>query len=169
MKIARSVIKKSVIFFVISMLAILSACESKANITSKDVPEKNRISTPTDRVIYTDEELQEESSIIAKVQVMDELSSKNSLTDYSEEYKMVTRFCSVRSVRILELIKGDGELSVGDEIQVQEDCAIYEADGEYFQETMDDILPLQKGQTYILYIDDGGATMNGKPAILNIR
>ena len=142
------------------------ACQKQAKITLEDVPDENMISTPTDSVVYTEEELNEESSVIAKVEVMDELSSENSLTDFSEEYGMVTRFCAVRSVRLLELYKDDGKLSVGDEFKVQESCAIYEADGEYFQETMDEILPLKKGETYILYVDDGADTMSGEPGIL---
>lgn len=157
--------KKLFIFTMICIILVLCACQKQVYITSEDVPEENKISTPTDRVIYTDEELQAESSIIAKVEVMDELSSENSLTEFSKEYGMVISFCAVRSMRILDIYKNDGELSVGDEFQVQEDCAIYETDGEYFMETMDDILPLQKGEIYLLYLDDGSDTMSGKPRL----
>lgn len=100
---------------------VLCACQKQTHITSDDVPEENKISTPTDRVIYTDEELQTESSIIAKVEVLDELSSENSLTEFSKEYGMVIRFCAVRSVRVRDVYKSDGELSVDDEFQIQED------------------------------------------------
>lgn len=132
-----------------------------------DVPEHNRISSDTDCVIYTDEELETEASIIAKVEVLDELSSKNSLKEYHKGYGMVIRFCAVRSVRILEVYKDNGKLSAGDEFQVQESCAIYEQDGEYYYETMDDIQPLKKGAEYILYLDSGADNMSGKPAIMS--
>lgn len=161
--------KKLVICSMICIIMVLCACQKKTHITSEDVPEENKISTPTDRVIYTDEELQIESSVIAKVEVMDELSSENSLIEFSKEYGMVINFCAVRSVRVLDVYKSDGELYVADEFQIQEDCAIYKTNDEYFQETMDDILPLQKGQTYLLFLDDGADTMSGKPAIMSFK
>ncbi len=133
----------------------------------EDVPEDNRISSDTDSVIYTRKEMENEASIIVKVEVLDELSSKNSLTEYHEGYGMVIRFCALRYVRILEVYKNNGDLSVEDEFQVQESCAIYEQDGEYYYETQDDIPPLKKGTKYTLYLDNGIENMSGKPAIMN--
>ena len=63
--------------------------------------------------------------------------------------------------------KDNGKLSAGDEFQVQESCAIYDQDGEYYYETMDDIQPLKKGAEYILYLDSGADNMSGKPAIMS--
>ncbi len=169
--------KKYIIMVVILAIAAISGTsiyfgiQNNEKFISKtiyleDVPEHNQISSDTDCVIYTDEELETEASIIAKVEVLDELSSKNSLKEYNEGYGMVIRFCAVRSVRILEVYKDNGDLSVGDEFQVQESCAIYEQDGEYYYETQDDIQPLKKGAEYTLYLDDGIDNMSGKPAIM---
>lgn len=170
--------KKHIIMFAILVLsAILGigfyfGVKINAKFISKtiyleDIPEHNRISSYTDSVIYSGKELEREASIIAKVKVLDELSSKNSLTDYHQGYGMVVRFCAVRSVRILEIYKDNGKLSVGDEFQVQESCAIYGQDGEYYYETMDDIQPLKKGAEYTLYLDSGADNMSGKPAIMS--
>lgn len=161
--------KLSVLCFMFCLQLFFCSCGKDAKITSSDIPNENKISIQTDKVIYTDEELKEESAIIAKVEVLDELSSENSLTDYNEEYGMVIRFCAVRSVRVLEVYKNDRELAVGDELQIQESCAIYEMDGEYYQDTMDDIPPLQKGNTYILFLDDGTENMSGKPSIISCQ
>lgn len=163
---------KCIIFLFIFIQVILCACgsnEQQAKITSADIPKENKLSYVAEFVTFPYEELKEESSIIAKVEVLDELSSENSLTDYNEEYGMVIRFCAVRSVRILEVYKSDGELSAGDELQIQESCAIYEMDGEYYQDTMDDTPPLQKGDTYILFLDDGTENMSGKPSIISCQ
>lgn len=161
--------KLSVLCFMFCLQLFFCSCGKDAKITSSDIPNENKISIQTDKVIYTDEELKEESAIIAKVEVLDELSSENSLTDYNEEYGMVIRFCAVRSVRVLEVYKNDRELAAGDELQIQESCAIYEMDGEYYQDTMDDIPPLQKGDTYILFLDDGTENMSGKPSIISCQ
>lgn len=172
----RNKVNKYFIFLVICMQVIFCACgkltnqeeqEIQTKITSADVPQENEISSCGDYATFPYEELKEEAEIIAKVEVLDELSSENSLTGYSEEYGMVVRFCAVRSVRALEVYKGDGELSDGDEFQVQESCAIYESDGEYYQEIINDVPPLQKGETYILFLDQGSENMSGKPTIIS--
>lgn len=151
---------------------VLCACgsnEQQAKVTSADIPKENKLSCVAEFVTFPYEELKEESAIIAKVEVLDELSSENSLTDYNEEYGMVIRFCAVRSVRVLEVYKNDRELAAGDELQIQESCAIYEMNGEYYQDTMDDTPPLQKGDTYILFLDDGTENMSGKPSIISCQ
>lgn len=162
---------------VISLAAILGisiyfGIQKNANFSDKiiylkDVPENNRISSDTDSVIYSRKELETEASIIVKVEILDELSSKNSLIEYHEGYGMVIRFCAVRSARILEVYKDNGKLSDKDEFQVQESCAIYEQDGEYYYEVQDDVPPLEKGTKYILYLDDGIENMSGRPAIMS--
>lgn len=165
-------ISKFLILSCTYMQIILCACgsnEQQAKVTSADIPKENKLSCVAEFVTFPYEELKEESSIIVKVEVLDELSSENSLTDFSEEYGMVIRFCAVRSVRVLEVYKNDRELSAGDELQVQESCAIYKMDGEYYQDTMDDTPPLQKGDTYILFLDDGTENMSGKPSIISCQ
>lgn len=167
----KSKIKKSIVLSWILCLQILfCACggqKTQAKVTVDDIPKENRFSADAEYITYQYEELKEEAVTIAKVEVLDELSSENSLAEYYEEYGMVVRFCAVRSVRALEVYKTNGDLSAGDEFQVQECCAIYEMDGEYYQDTLDDTPPLQKGETYLLFLNNGGTdTMSGKPGII---
>jgi hypothetical protein len=169
-------VNKYFIFLFICMQLVFCACgkqtdqenqEIQTKITSADVPQKNKISSDAEYVTFSYEELKNEAAIVAKVEVLDELSSENSLINYNEEYGMVVSSCAVRSVRVLEVYKNNGELSEGNEFQVQESCAIYELDGEYYQETMDDTPSLEKGETYILFLDDGKESMSGKPSIVS--
>lgn len=167
----KSKIKKGMVLSWILCLPIFfCACagqKTQVKVTLDDIPRENRLSADAEYITYQYEDLKEEAVTIAKVEVLDELSSENSLAEYYEEYGMVVRFCAVRSVRALEVYKTDGDLSAGDEFQVQECCAIYEIDGEYYQDTLDDTPPLQQGETYLLFLNNGGAdTMSGKPGII---
>lgn len=169
MKIIKRHWKKSILYFLLCLQLCIFSCGKSVKVTSADIPKENKLSCVAEFVTFPYEELKEESAIIAKVEVLDELSSENSLTDYDEGYGLMIRFCAVRSVRVLEVYKNDRELAVGDELQVQEPCAIYKLDGEYYQDTMDDTPPLQKGDTYILFLDDGTENMSGKPSIISCQ
>lgn len=172
----RNKLNKYFIFLVICMQITICACgkpgnqenkDIQAKITSADILQENKVSSDMDFVTFSYEELKEEAAIVAKVEVLDELSPENSMTNYSEEYGMVISSCAVRSVRALEVYKSNGDLSAGDEFQVQESCAIYELNGEYYQDTVNDVPPLQKGETYILFLDQGTENMSGKPSIIS--
>lgn len=172
----RNKINRFFVFLVICMQITFCACgkpvnqeneEIQTKIISVDVPQKNIISSDMDFVTFSYGELKAEAAIVAKVEVLDELSPENSITNYSEEYGMVISSCAVRSVRVLEVYKSNGDLSEGDELGVQESCAVYESDGEYYQERVNDVPPLQKGGTYILFLDHGTENMSGKPSIIS--
>lgn len=131
-----------------------------------NIPKDKRISFDKDVTTYSYEELKERASTIVKVEILDELSSDNSLIEEQEENGM-DKFCAVRSVRALEIYKNTGELSVGDEFQVEECCTVYEQDGEYYQKTINHTPSLEKGGTYILFLDDGADSISGNPCIIS--
>lgn len=132
-----------------------------------NIPKDKRISFDKDFTTYSYEELKEKASTVVKVEILDELSSDNSLTDKQEEIDEIDKFCALRSVRALEIYKNSGELSAGDEFQVEECCAVYEQEGKYYQKTINHTPSLEKGKTYILFLDDGVDSLSGNPRLVS--
>ncbi len=130
-----------------------------------NIPKDKRISFDADFTTYSYEELKEKASTIVKVEILDELSSENSLTEKQENE--TDNFCAVRSVRALEIYKNSGELSTGDEFQVEECCTVCEQDGEYYQKTLNHTPPLEKGGTYVLFLNDGENSQSGNPRMVS--
>lgn len=116
---------------------------------------------------YTYEELKENADVIVKVKVLDDLTSGNSLADYENETGWVIRFCSARSVQVLELYKNETELSVGDTFLVQQEAAIYLSNGEYFMNSLNGEMPMLRDNTYILYLQKADTSMSGELVIMS--
>lgn len=166
MKTKRTMKTLSILFLCTQIFLCACGVQKAQKVTANDIPAENKLSADAEYITYQYEDLKEAAVTIVKAEVLDELTSENSLSEYDEDYGMVVRFCAVRSLRALEVYKGD--LSAGDEFQVQECCAIYEVDGEYYQDTLDDTPPLRQGGTYILFLN-GGDTMSGKPGIIGCK
>ncbi len=116
---------------------------------------------------YTYEELKESSDAIAKVKVLDDLTSENSFADYDDENGWVIRFCSARSVQALEFYKNETDLWVGDVFRVQQNAAIFPSNGEYFMDSLNGEEPLVRGETYILYLQKDSIAMSGELVIMS--
>lgn len=139
--------------------------QSSEKISSADIAKENKVSVDGDYVTYDYKELKENASAIVKVEVLDELSSSNSLVDYNASFATPVRFCAARSVKVSEVYKSGIGLHAGDVISVQEGSAICKENDTYMQLTLDGTPPLEKGETYILFLEDGD-TMSSYPAIM---
>ncbi len=141
---------------------------TEITITESDIPDENKVSALAEYATYNYEGLKDKAVSIVKVEVLDELSLENSMVDCNEESGFPMRFCAVRKAEVLEVYKGDEELKPGDTISVQENTAIYEYNGEYYQTSIDDVQSLQKGGRYILFLNSG-KNMSGNPGIVGCK
>ncbi len=168
--------------FMISVFCIaalnLAACAgssdnlSKTSAETKDVNVVYLKDLTQDQIFYSDgdfvdftyDELREHAVSVVKAEVTDDLTSANSMSHMDED-GCVTSFCSVRTVKLLDVYKDSVGYSAGDEIKVQDWAAIFEENGEMH---MDSYVsePLIKGNTYILYLENG-STMSGNPCIIS--
>lgn len=164
--------KKSLFLGIAFLLMGICGCGGKENttvVTSDDIPKENVVSADAEFITYEYEELKDRAAAIIKVEVLDELTSSNSMSEYSDVLQGVVSFCSMRKVKVLDVYKDNNSgLSVGDEIEIQDDSAIYEENGEYYQDTLDDTPALEKGSVYLIFLSDGD-TMSGKPAIISCQ
>lgn len=135
-------------------------------ITVADIASDHQLSSDALYWEFSYEELQEKADVIAKVQVLDELSSANSYTQ-ADENGLIASFCSAREVQPLEFYKNSIGLDESQPFLVQEDAAIYLSNGEYFYDSLNDQTPLVKGDTYILYLQKQDNAIEGTLVIMS--
>lgn len=149
--------KKHYLLFTFLLCLTATACGSSQRaqedtaVTLADISSDHRVCSDAVYWEFSYEELQEKADVIARVQVLDELSSANSYTK-SDENGLIASFCSARQVQPLEIYKNTIGLDEDQPFLVQEDAAIYLFNGEYYYDSLNDQTPLAKGDTYILYL-----------------
>ena len=150
--------KKSITLFLLATMGCsLLACGKQDAATSStavgmnDISPENKISSDAAYWGYSFEELQEEADVIARVSVVDELTSENSYTQ-TDDSGLVSYAGSLREVKPLEIYKDNIGLNMDKTFLVQDDAAIYLSNGEYYYEALNDAIPLVKDDTYLLYL-----------------
>ncbi len=133
-------------------------------VSLKDLTQDQIFYSDGDFVDFTYEDLKKHAVSIVKAEVTDELTSENSMSHMDED-GYVTSFCSVRTVKLLDVYQDSAGYSAGDEIKVQDWSAIFEENGEMHMDSYGP-KPLIKGDTYILYLENG-STMSGSPCIIS--
>ncbi len=138
-----------------AMCCCLISCNKKQAdkevVKLDDISQNHRINSDAVYWPFSFDELQEEADVIARVQVMDELTSDNTHVQKDDEGH-VALVCSAREVKLLEAYKDTIGLTADSTFLVQDDAGIYLSDGEYIYSTINDAVPLVKGDTYILYL-----------------
>lgn len=148
---------KKAIYLIMSILLVftLGACNNKAK-NQEDVSHQG------DLIEYNYQELKAESKIVVKVEVMDDLSEKNSVIEYDpDDPETIIESYSLRKVKVIESFKSDRKVSQGDVLKVIESAAIH--DGQYLH--LEEYEKMEKGNTYILFLSD--ETESGELSIIS--
>lgn len=150
----------------IAMLLVVAVCCSCSDLnlngkTIEDIP------VICDFVKQDYEELKADAKIIAKVEVLDDLSEDSGIVEKSGE--SILSFVSKRSIRVLEYYKNTPNQEAT-EMVVLENAAII--DGKYFHPEGCDAL--EKGNIYILFMSDETASglfsiMNGIDGMVDLK
>ena len=112
------------------------------------------IAISADMEYFEYDELNSYAQIIARVEVLDDLTETNSIPVYADEDKsIVVAAIAKRKIKILEYYKND-ENCADAEMEVLECAAI--VDNCYYHN--EGYSPLEKGQTYILYMSNDTAS-----------
>ena len=116
-----------------------------------------------DCIQYDYDELKAEAKVIAKVEVMDDLTEANSHLTYDEqlEHPAVSDFYATRKVKLIDVYKTSLELPDNGEIEIIERTAV--ADGQYLH--VEGYSAMEKGQTYLVFLSD--ETASGELSVIS--
>lgn len=171
-----SIYKKIFCFCTIIAISFTSGCGIHEN-TSKSLEQTEKsaeaeqnepekvIDVNADYITFDYKGLKEQASAILKVQVNDDLTTKNSMTDKDESSGMVTSFCSVRKVKVLDVYK-NSKIKKGSILNIQDSSAVLTEDGKILQLNVNGVKPLEKGKKYIVFLGSD-KTMSGFPDIIS--
>ncbi len=117
----------------------------------------HEIVTQGDLIQYDYDELTAAAKIIAKVEVLDNLSDDNS-TLYYDAYDAdpdsIVGYCSKREVRVVEVYKGSEYVKAGDSLKIIESAAI--SGNSYFHS--EGYTAMVQGNTYLVYLNNDTAS-----------
>lgn len=156
---------KRISLTIVMMLVIGVCCScSDLNLNGKTIED---IPVICDFVKQDYEELKTDAKIIAKVEVLDDLSEDSGIVEKSGE--SILSFVSKRSIRVLEYYKNTPNQEAT-EMVVLENAAII--DSKYFHPEGCDTL--KKGKIYILFMSDETASglfsiMNGIDGMIDLK
>lgn len=141
------------IMIIVFMLGCLSLCSCGTDKT--DLSKLEDISIACDMAEYNFQELEKEADIVAKIEVLDDLTPENSEVAYIdlEDERFITSAISRRKLKVIEYYKNNSgedktQLSVIDGAAIVENC-LYHNEGYY---------PLEKGGIYIVFLSNDTAS-----------
>lgn len=114
------------------------------------------VSVQGDCIQYDYDELKAASKVIAKVEIMDDLTETNSHLTYDEqlEQPVVSDFYSTRKVKLIDVYETSLELPENGEIEIIERTAV--TDGQYLH--AEGYSAMEKGKTYVVFLSDETAS-----------
>ncbi|MCR5700687.1 MAG: hypothetical protein K6G76_00900 [Lachnospiraceae bacterium] len=156
---------KPYILFTLSLLVLLLCACNREDVEKDnqiDISQLEDVSIESDFVYFKYSDLERDASIIAKVEVIDDLTANNSLTDYMnvEGDTYLINAMSKRKIRILEYYKNDSGKEQST-MEIIEGAAI--VGKQFFHD--EEYTPLEKGKTYILYLSN--ETSSGEYSLMS--
>lgn len=155
--------RKSLYLILFSMFAIISIIMLKKNDKSTEIVDVN---VSADYLDYDYTSLKHDSSVIALVEVLDDLDETNSTIRYDELYDYMFDMYATRKVKVIKYYKNNKNSS--DVIEVLEPAAI-QGNKRYL---IGEYTELKKGEKYLLFLADNSFIMsaeNGKFLLNNIE
>ena len=147
------------ILITLLLLCLLATCLTACAGATEESEEGDEITIEVDFTEFEYDLLKNATLVLARVEVLDDLSEENSVTETGEK---ATAY-SMRKIRILDVYKDNSskKYKKGDEIAVMESTAII--DGKYVHAKGYD--KLAKGKKYILFMSD--KSESGKYSIIS--
>lgn len=165
-------VKKKIILWCGLLLSVcISGCSSEETTKNEtaettqtevvDYHDLEEVVTICDQAQFEYDDLSEYAQLIAKVVVMDDLTQANSIPFYEDEEKeYLSTAVAKRKVKVLEYYKNENNCE-DMELEVLEGAAVI--DHQYIHD--EGYEPLEKGQTYILYMSN--RTASGEYSIIS--
>lgn len=162
--------KRIILFFALQFLVItLWGCGTDEVIM--DLSKLEEVSLETDMQYFDYNNLEKEADIIAKVIILDNLTSENSMANYMDVGKesYLVSALSKRSVRVLEYYKNNSGTDA-EELEVLEGAAV--VGNQYIHD--EGYEPLKQGKVYIIYLSNETASgeyglISGSNSVVDIE
>lgn len=140
---------------VVTMAISLFACGGKDAASSGKLEE---VTSQGDFIQYDYDELKSASKVIAKVEVMDDLTESNSHLTYDEqlEQPLISEYYASRKVKLIDVYKSSVQLPADGELEIIELAAV--TAGQYLH--AEGYSAMEKGQTYVVFLSDDNASGN---------